>query len=262
MAATKLFPLEVWTSQITQASIPANENALRVEVLEGPAVSISNAPAGGEDDGTMYVVGPSPTGAFSSFTSGNVVRLTGGTWREFEAFPGWVKTIGPDVYVYKGSVDGWVVFAVGPTAEPWNYIGLAEDFANNNATLTDIPGWSFPVEGDSTYEVEVFGAYQSTATSNGIGMGLTGPSGSDFIALGSILTSATSAGGFRQTGSDVSSSTGVQTANANTPLLFKGIIKTSATPGTATVQLRSEVNNQTTTLKAGLCRLAWRKLPL
>lgn len=262
MAATQLFPLEVWTSQITQASIPANENALRVEVLEGPALGISNVPAGGEAEGDMYVIGPAPSGDFASFTTGNVVRLIGSTWREFEAFQGWVKSIGPDVYVYKGGVDGWVVFAVGPTAEPWTYIGLAADFSENTATLTDIPGWSFPVQGDSIYEVEVLGAYQSTATTNGIGMAVTGPVDADFIGVGSIMTSATASAGFRQTGTDVNASTGVQTTNTNTPLQFQAIIKTGSTPGTATVQLRSEVNAQTTTLKAGLIRLAWRKLPL
>lgn len=260
MPATQLFPLEVWTSQITQASIPANQNALRVEVLQSPALNISNAPAPDPQDGDMYIIGTSPSGDFSSFTTDNVVVYKDG-WLEFEAFPGWVKTIGGDVYVYQED-DGWVVFAVGPTAEPWNYVGLAEDFGNDDMTLTDVPGWSFSVDPDSLYEIEVFGAYQTTATSNGIGIGVVGPTGSDYTGMGEILTSATASGGWRQIGDDVNASASAQTANTNLPVRFNALIKTGETPGTASVQLRSEVNAQTTTLVAGLVRMAWRKIPV
>lgn len=260
MPATVLFPLDVWTSQITQASIPANENSLRVEVLQAPAIGRSNAPAGGEADGSMYVVGSSPTGAFSTFTANNVAILKGGTWLEFKAFKGWVKTIGPDVYVFQGS-SGWVVFAVGPSAEPWTYIKLASDFTNNNATLSDVTGFSFSADGDSTYEVDVFGAYQSTATTNGIGMAVTGPAGVDVIGMGFVMTSATASGGFEQTGSTTSASTGVRATNTNSPLHFQALVKTSSTTGTVKVQMRSEVNAQTTTLKGGLVRMRYRKLP-
>lgn len=260
MPATQLFPLEVWTSQITQASIPANENALRVEVLEGPALGISNVPAGGEAEGAMYVIGASPSGDFASFSSGNVVRLMGSTWREFEAFQGWVKSIGPDVYVYKGALDGWVVFAVGPTAEPWTYVTLAADFGNDDATLTDVPGWSFTVDPESLYEVDVFGAYQTTATSNGIGIGVAGPTGSQMTGMGGILTSATASGGWRQIDTDVNASASAQTANTNLPVSFRALLNTGETPGTATVQLRSEVNAQTTTLVGGLVRLRYRRI--
>lgn len=260
MTATKLFPLEVWTSQITQASIPANENALRVEVLQSPALSISNQPAPGPNDSDMYVIGPSPSGDFSDFQPGNVVIYKGGTWLEFERFPGWVKTIGGDVYVYQ-EADGWVVFAVGPTAEPWNYIPLAADFGNDNATLTDVPGWSFTADAESTYEVEVFGAYQTTATSNGLGLGAAGPADSDFIGQGFILTSATASAGWRQIGDDVNASASAQSANTNLPVLFKVIVNTGPIPGPVSIQLRSEVSSQTSTLIAGLTRMAWRKLP-
>lgn len=261
MAATPLFPFEVWTSQITQASIPANENALRNEVLASPALSIANSPAGGATDGTMYVVGPSPSGDFATFTQDNVVIYKGGNWLEFEAYEGWVKTIGPDVYVYQGGISGWVVFAVGPSAEPWTYVTLGADFTNNNATLSDVTGFSFSADGNSTYEVDVFGAYQSTATTNGIGMAVTGPAGVDVIGVGSIMTSATASGGFEQTGSTTSASTGVRATNTNTPLHFQALVKTASTPGTVKIQMRSKVNAQTTTLKGGLVRLRYRKLP-
>ena len=263
MAATPLFPLDVWTSQITQASIPANENSLRVEVLQAPAISRSNAPAGGETDGAMYVVGSSPSGAFSTFTTDNVVILKGGTWLEFEAFDGWVKTIGSDVNVFQEGT-GWVVFAVGPTAEPWTYKTLASNFSNNTTTFNDITGWSFSGDGDSTYELEVFGAYQSAATTTGIGLKATGPTGSSFIGAGEIFTSATATAGFNQFSDSTPTtvSTGVTTANTNTPISWRALVKTSSTPGTIAVQMRSEVASSAVTLQAGLIRLRYRRLPL
>lgn len=101
--ATQIFPLEVWTSQITQASIPANENALRVQVLEQAAISILSAQPGSPVEDDVYIIGPAPTGAqWSTFAEHDVVIYKGGTWLAYAPFEGWVKAIADVLHFYDG----------------------------------------------------------------------------------------------------------------------------------------------------------------
>lgn len=147
MTATQIFPLEVWTSQITQASIPANNNALRVEVLESPAIAIANSPSSSNED-DIFIVGDTPAGDFSTFTSNNVVIYKGGTWLEFEVFAGWIKTVGTDLYYFDGT--NWNEFESGGgggstfapvveiTASETLAIGRSGKFINANHASTPI----------------------------------------------------------------------------------------------------------------------------
>lgn len=261
MAATDIFPLEVWTSQITQASIPANNNSLRVQVLMAPALGIQSTPPGTPAEDDLYIVGSGPTGAWSSFTPNNVAIYKGGTWLEFEAFAGWVKSVLPDVYVFNGTA--WVVFAVGPSSEPWTYKYLGSNFTNNTVTYNDMTGLDFSALANTTYEIEIFGAYQSTATTAGLGIKALGPAGAEYIGQNQIFTSATATGGAYQF-SDVTPttvSTGVTTANVNSPIAGKFLVHTSATSGTIKLQMRSEVASQTITIISSLFYMRYRKLP-
>lgn len=259
--AIQIFPLEVWTSQITQASIPANNNSLRVQVLEAPAIAIQSTPPGSPTEDDMYIVDSGPTGAWASFGVGNVVIYKGGTWLEFEVFTGWIKTVGTDAYLYNGT--NWVVFAVGPSAEPWNYLYLASDFSNNTTTYNDITGITFSAQANARYEIECFGAYQSTATTAGLGIKAEGPTDSSYIGKIEVFTSATATGGAYQFSDTTPTTvtTGVATANTNTPVEGRFLVATSATSGDIKLQLRSEVASQTITLQSALFYVRYRKLP-
>lgn len=261
MAAIQIFPLEVWTSQITQASIPANNNSLRVQVIEAPAIAIQSTPPGSPSEDDMYIIDTGPTGAWSSFDVGNVVIFKGGTWLEFEKFNGWVKSVGPDVYVYNGT--NWVVFAVGPSLEPWTYLYLSSDFSHNTTTYTDITGITFSAQANARYEIECFGAYQSTANTNGLGIKAQGPTDSQYIGKIEIFTNVTLTSGayqFSET-TPTSVTTGVTTANTNSPVEGRFLVATSSTSGDIKLQLRSEVNAQTITLQSALFYVRYRKLP-
>lgn len=179
--ATQIFPLEVWTSQITQASIPANENALRVQVIEQPALDILSAqPVGVEDD--IYIVGSSPTGAqWSTFDEGDVAIFKGGTWLAFSPFLGWAKYVSTDLYVYDGAA--WALVAGGPESQNWKYLKLTSDFSTSSTSYVDVPELDFPITAGKQYEVEVFGKFDSGATGKGIGIQLKVPTGSDVIGL-------------------------------------------------------------------------------
>ena len=104
MAAIKLIPFDVWTSQITQASIPANQNALRSEVLARNALGITNPQPASPQENDLHILGNAPTGAqWSTFTPGNLTIFKSGTWLEFESYEGLIKASGDTVYVFNGT---------------------------------------------------------------------------------------------------------------------------------------------------------------
>lgn len=61
-----ILPLLQWPPGIQQASVPANENALRLEVLSRPVIGVANDESS-PMDGDAWLVGSSPTGAFAAF---------------------------------------------------------------------------------------------------------------------------------------------------------------------------------------------------
>lgn len=110
--SSDLFPFAVWLEGTNQNSIPANDNALRNEVLAKAAISIADAEPSESDtgDGDVHIVG-TPWGGFDS---DDVVIYRGGTWYGFAPFAGWLKRLNStgDLLAYEGS-DGWVVQAGG-----------------------------------------------------------------------------------------------------------------------------------------------------
>lgn len=101
--STPLFPLAVWQSGTNENSIPANDNALRVQVLMAPAIDVADSEPGSPSEDDIHVIG-TPWGGF---TENNVVIYKGGVWLEWEAFEGWVKVIDGQQYYFDGSV--WVL---------------------------------------------------------------------------------------------------------------------------------------------------------
>lgn len=107
---TPIFPLEVWTSQITQASIPANENALRVQVIEQAAVALQNAQPVSPTEDQIYVLGDSPLGAqWGTFSPGDIAIYKGGTWLAFTPYNGLLKVVGNILYLF--SSGSWSTYS-------------------------------------------------------------------------------------------------------------------------------------------------------
>lgn len=100
--STALFPLAVWQSGTNENSIPANDNALRVQVLLAPAIDFADAEPGAPSEDDIYIVGT----AWGGFTTNNAVIYKGGVWLEWEAFEGWIKVIDGTQLYFDGS--NWV----------------------------------------------------------------------------------------------------------------------------------------------------------
>jgi Protein of unknown function (DUF2793) len=104
MTATTIFPLAVWASGTNQNSIPANDNALRMQALLDEALTIANSAPSTPADNDQHIVGT----AWSGLTSDSIVIYKSGTWYEFAPVEGMFKTIGGVLYQFLGG--DWAVY--------------------------------------------------------------------------------------------------------------------------------------------------------
>lgn len=103
MAATAvpLLPFDTWPAGITQAATPANDNALRAEVIAKPALSFqASQPSltSPGDDGELYVL----SAAWGDEVTGTLALFTDSTWYYFVPYAGMVKKVGNVVSEYVG----------------------------------------------------------------------------------------------------------------------------------------------------------------
>lgn len=133
--SSDLFPFAVWLEGTNQNSIPANDNALRNEVLAKAAISIADAEPSESDtgDGDVHIVG-TPWGGFDS---DDVVIYRGGTWYGFAPFDGWLKRLlSTGQLLGYDSSDGWAVVlnpGGGESADQVSY-----DNASSGLAATDV----------------------------------------------------------------------------------------------------------------------------
>lgn len=153
----------------------------------------------------------------------------------------------------------WAAPAGG--GDPWTYAKLAGDVVNSTVALADVSGMSFTAIANTTYLISLIGVFQAAATTTGIAVAVTIPSGA-VAGLGSAPRSATGADIIVQTntGATLGVTTGVPTANANVPIVQDWIVAVGATGGTVQLQFRSEVAASAVTMKAALTALGWRAI--
>jgi hypothetical protein len=151
--------------------------------------------------------------------------------------------------------------AGGGGSDPWSWSKLAADVANSTVTLAPVTGLSFTASANTTYLVELIGAFQSAATTTGIALALDIPSGS---VAGLLLhpTSALAIGGTEQIADNATTgaTTGVRAANTNVPATARFVVAVGATGGTVQLQFRSEVAASAVTMKANLTAMGWRAI--
>ncbi len=118
-----ILPLATWAAGTNQNSIPANDNALRIELLSRPIISkTTTAQPVSPADGDCYIIPAGKTGAqWATFTIGDLTIYRGGTWYAFAPVTGLIVT-------------------VNGTREIWNSGWSAEN-------LTGGPGFSGEITG-------------------------------------------------------------------------------------------------------------------
>lgn len=119
-----ILPFDVWPQQIVQASVPANRNALRSEILGSRVISdVVTVQPSIPTDGDVYIIPPGATGAaWSTYDVDDLAIFREGTWYAFAPVPGIRLVVGSSEKIYDGSA-GWQVFGGGGGAAIWGGIG-------------------------------------------------------------------------------------------------------------------------------------------
>lgn len=100
MASTPILPFAKWLSGTNQNSVPANDNSLRNQILNGNVISqgVTAQPAS-PTEGDAYIIAATHTGAqWSTFTPGDLAIFSGGTWYAFAPVDGVVVNLAGDLY--------------------------------------------------------------------------------------------------------------------------------------------------------------------
>lgn len=137
------------------------------------------------------------------------------------------------------------------------YIILSGNVSTSSTTLNTITGFIFNATANAIYEVEIFGAYQSAAATTGIAVALDIPTNASVIGINVTSISSTTVGGAYQnadnsTVSPTGASSGVQTANTNTPIHAKFVVNAGSTGGSVQAIFKSEVSGSSVTLQGSL----------
>lgn len=100
-----ILPFAVWAAGTNQNSIPANDNSLRNQILNGLVISESTtAQPGSPANGDIYIIPAAATGAqWATFTQFDLSIYSGGTWYSFAPVTGIVVNVAGTLKRWNGT---------------------------------------------------------------------------------------------------------------------------------------------------------------
>lgn len=131
-------------------------------------------------------------------------------------------------------------------------VRLAADVTNSTVTLADVTGLLVALAANSTYAVEAKVMFQTAATTTGIRLTQTVPTGATVVAQWNTPTSLTASTLANQRGADAgAASTAIDVANANTLASGSLLVITGTTAGNLQIRFASEIAASNAVVKAG-----------
>lgn len=131
-------------------------------------------------------------------------------------------------------------------------VRLAADVTNNTTTLANVTGLALALAANSTYQIDGRVMFQTAATTTGIRLTQTVPSGATVVAQWNTPTSLTASTLASQRAADAgATTTAIDTANANTLATTSILVITAATAGNLQIRFASEVSGSKAVVKAG-----------
>lgn len=145
--STPILPFAVWASGTNQNSIPANDNSLRNQILNGLVIGVEDDAPGGDADGDIYIVGDTPAGAFAAFDEFDLAIYMDGTWYAFAPTVGVVVNVAGALKRWDGSAyvsaGGGAVDSVnGKTGAVSLALGDLSDVSASSPTTTYVLTWN------------------------------------------------------------------------------------------------------------------------
>jgi len=102
--STPILPLAVWASGTNQNSVPANDNALRLEAMNREIISQAvTAQPGSPADGDTYIIAATHTGAqWATFDPEDIAIYRDGTWYAWAPTEGLIVNVAGAEYKFDG----------------------------------------------------------------------------------------------------------------------------------------------------------------
>lgn len=153
---------------------------------------------------------------------------------------------------------GWALTDTSPGAgggsDPWTYIKLGSDFPTSSATAVDVTGLAFTPAANTNYEIRGAFLLRTNTATVGPRTGVAWPTGlTDGVAR---LTVTSAAGTIVTANGNITAAVlapvgGLPTTTGSWPGDLLATLRAGASPsGTFKVQLASETNGTTVTMKA------------
>lgn len=103
--STPILPFAVWQQGTNNNSVPANDNALRSEILAGLVLSkTTTAQPAGPAQGAIYIIPAAATGAqWESFDAGDLAIFRAGTWYAYAPVEGVVVHMAGSLQQWDGA---------------------------------------------------------------------------------------------------------------------------------------------------------------
>jgi hypothetical protein len=98
-----ILPFAPWAPGTNQNSIPANDNSLRLAILNGLVLGTEDDDPGGSADGDIYIVGSTPAGDFATFDENDLAIYDSGTWYAWAPVAGIVINLAGSLRRWDGS---------------------------------------------------------------------------------------------------------------------------------------------------------------
>lgn len=165
------------------------------------------------------------------------------------ALAGAVVRLSTDNHPYWCDGTTWIDLVPEPRLST---VRLAADVTNNTTTLANVTGLALALAANSTYQIDGRVMFQTAATTTGIRLTQTVPSGATVVAQWNTPTSLTASTLANQRAADAgATTTAIDTANANTLATTSILVVTAATAGNLQIRFASEVSGSKAVVKAG-----------
>jgi hypothetical protein len=177
-----------------------------------------------------------------------------------------VNTSGAWLVAGSAGTSGQTYRSGGSAAAPsWSNIGTSQVVSltstqqSTSTALANVTQLVAALEANATYTVDCFVTFQSAATTTGLNLGFTSPTGcSPMVEIVVPIVSTAAATALRTTFPNAASTTsgnvigtGVTAINSNHTARISGIVKNGATAGNFQIQFATEVNASAVTLQIG-----------
>ena len=165
------------------------------------------------------------------------------------ALAGAVVRLSTDNHPYWCDGTTWIDLVPEPRLST---VRLAADVTNNTTTLANVTGLALALAANSTYQIDGRVMFQTAASTTGIRLTQTVPSGATVVAQWNTPTSLTASTLANQRAADAgATTTAIDTANANTLATTSILVITAATAGNLQIRFASEVSGSKAVVKAG-----------